>query len=593
MARKKMIWQLIMPFIIIIVSSLVIITWFSFKNLRTFYLEETKKNLYSKLVLFEPLIKESLINDSVKSERIQELVNQLGLSSQTRITLMLPSGIVIADSKEIPDSMDNHASRHEMSEALNGNISSSIRYSNTLQISMMYLAMPIKHNEKIIGVLRFSVSTASIDKALNRLLLKIAFSVILVAVLASLFAVLISRKVSRPLEELKLGAEQIASGNFSFRLPIPNSEEIARLAEAMNSMAKELDKRIRIITRQKNEQQAILQSMIEGVIAIDTSEKIINLNSAASRLFNMKPEDAKNKNMQEVIRNITLQKIISKTLAEHNNFEGEITLYTDKELFIGYSCTVLKGAQGDIIGALVVLNDMTHIRYLENIRRDFVANVSHELKTPITSIKGFVETLTDGGTENQEDSKRFLQIISKQVDRLNNIIEDLLSLSRIEQDSEKGDITFEKVNIFSIIESSIEICDHKAKTKNIQLKLSGNESIEADINIPLFEQAIINLLDNAIKYSSQNSKVYIELSKISETFKVTVSDEGIGIESRHLDRLFERFYRIDKARSRELGGTGLGLAIVKHIVLALGGVVSVESEVGQGSKFTIEIPLSR
>ena len=588
-----MIRQLIIPFTFLIAISLLILTWFSFSSLKSFYQEETRKSLLSKAYLFKSQVIPFLIDDQADQSKFQQLCIQIGGSSGTRITVMLPKGTVIADSEEDPVIMDNHNSREEMKNALNGNIGYSIRYSNTLQRSMMYLAIPLEHEETLVGVLRLSVSTESTDKTLNSLMIKMIIAVLVIAVLAALTAFMISRRISQPLEKLRIGAERFARGDFDDKLPVPDSEEIAQLAEAMNSMASELDKRIRIITRQRNEQDVILQSMIEGVVAVDRTEKIIIMNSAAGELFGVDADLSKGKSVYEVIRNPELQDIILKTLQSNKLHEGEITLSVEKEKYISYNSSILKGASGNTKGTLLVLNDLTRLRYLEKIRQDFVANVSHELRTPITSIKGFVETLMDGGMENKEDTKRFLGIISKQVERLNSIIEDLLSLSRIEQDSGKGDITFENANIISVIQSSIDICEYKAKDKNIQIHLKGDESIDADINIPLFEQAIINLLDNSIKYSSQDSKVHVELLSESETIKVKITDEGSGIEKKHLDRLFERFYRVDKARSREMGGTGLGLAIVKHIVLSHKGTISVDSELGKGSTFSVCIPVTR
>ncbi len=591
MAKKKMIRLLIIPFTLIITLSLLALTWFSFSTLKSFYIEETQKSLLSKSYILQSQVIPLLVDDQLDSLSLQKRCTEIGKVSETRITVMLPNGIVIADSEENPSKMDNHSSRAEMQNALSGLTGNSIRYSNTLQRSMMYLAIRLEHEGEVVGVLRLSVTIESINKTINALSVKILFALFIVAILAALTAYFISKRISQPLEELKVGAERFAKGDFENHLPISDSEEIAQLAIAMNIMATELDERIKIITRQRNEQKVILQSMVESVIAIDKSENILNMNKAAGELFGVDPEDAQGKSVYEIIRNAELQEIVIKTLKENKPHEGEITQSLQKEKFISYNSSILKGASGSVIGILLVLNDITRLRFLENIRQDFVANVSHELRTPITSIKGFVETLIDSGTDNKEDVEKFLGIISKQANRLTSIIEDLVSLSRIEQGSDVEDINFERANIFSVIQSSIQICEHKANKRNITIQLSGDESIEADTNIPLFEQAVINLLDNAINYSSQDSTVFVHLEKESNRFKVIVTDEGVGIESRHHDRLFERFYRADKARSRELGGTGLGLAIVKHISLLHKGAVSVESELGIGSTFTIEIPL--
>ena len=273
--------------------------------------------------------------------------------------------------------------------------------------------------------------------------------------------------------------------------------------------------------------------------------------------------------------------------------EKEITLFPGDEKYVSGHGTKLVYGDGRQIGALIVLNDITRLKKLENIRRDFVANVSHEIKTPITAIKGFVETLRDGGVADEEDRQRFLGIISNHVNRLEAVINDLLKLSRIEKDSESDDIEFDNEKIINVLRTAIEICSPTADAKDIKIKLECDESIEAKINSSLLEQAIVNLLDNAVKYSDNGKQILIKGLTRDNNVEIQVADEGKGIEKEHLPRLFERFYRVDKARSRKLGGTGLGLAIVKHITQAHAGIISVESTPGKGSTFKMILPRSR
>jgi two-component system phosphate regulon sensor histidine kinase PhoR len=250
----------------------------------------------------------------------------------------------------------------------------------------------------------------------------------------------------------------------------------------------------------------------------------------------------------------------------------------------------LLDANKEHIGTLVVFNDVTHFRRLENMRRDFVANVSHEIKTPLTAIKGFVETLHQGSVDNPEEADRFLGIINKHVDRLSAIIEDLLSLSRIEQEDEGKIIKLEEGYVNDVFQSAIQICRSKAEEKNITIRPVCNEPISAKFDTTLLEQAVVNLLDNAIKYSEPKSTILLKAQRNNSEIRIRVEDQGIGIAKKHLPRLFERFYRVDKARSRKMGGTGLGLAIVKHIAQAHGGRITVESTLGVGSVFTIHLP---
>ena len=291
-----------------------------------------------------------------------------------------------------------------------------------------------------------------------------------------------------------------------------------------------------------------------------------------------------------MVRNVVLHEFVRNTLSSQKPVEKDIVLYTGGERFIDGHGTVLRDALGKQMGALIVLNDVTRIRRLENVRREFVANVSHEIKTPITAIKGFVETLRDGAVKNPEDAERFLGIIENHAERLEAIIEDLLSLSRIEREAERGKIALVEGRVQDVVQMAVQVCEMSARAKEIKIKCSCDKDIVSKINAPLLEQAIVNLLDNAIKYSAVGSTIRVEASQTAEEIKIDVRDQGCGIEEEHLPRLFERFYRVDKARSRQLGGTGLGLAIVKHITQAHGGQVSVESVPGKGSTFSIRLP---
>jgi two-component system phosphate regulon sensor histidine kinase PhoR len=369
---------------------------------------------------------------------------------------------------------------------------------------------------------------------------------------------------------------------------VPDTEEIGELAESLNEMAAHLDERIRTTLRQRNEQEAVLASMMEGVIAVDNNERVIWLNQAAARLLGI-IDDVRARDIHEVVRNTDLQRFIARVLNERQAIEGEIVLRDTSEHYMQAHGTILQDERGDGIGTLVVMNDMTHLRRLENVRREFVANVSHELRTPITSIKGFVETLLDGAMYDPNDARRFLEIIAKHAERLNAIIEDLLALSRIEQEAEKAEILLQPSRIDPVLRSAMQACEMKALAKDISITLNCQDTLRANINAPLLEQAIINLIDNAIKYSESGESVDVRAEGRDGEVLISVQDHGCGIEKEHLPRLFERFYRVDKGRSRKLGGTGLGLAIVKHITQAHGGHITVDSTPGMGSSFTIHL----
>jgi two-component system phosphate regulon sensor histidine kinase PhoR len=587
--RKRLIWQLFPSYLLITLLSLLAVSWYASSSLRHFFLDRTAADLKTRALLVEKQIAAHLT--PLDAAAVDAICKEIGKHSATRITVILPSGQVIGDSRETPQLMDNHAGRPEIASALKGETGMSRRYSKTLMQRMMYVAIPLKNGQTTSGVIRISLPTTSIDRELRSIQIKIALGGLLIALIAAGISLLISRRISRPIEEMKKGADHFAEGDLTHRLTAPDSEELASLAEALNQMAAQLDRRIETIMSQRNELETVLASMLEGVIAIDNEERIINLNSAAVGLFDSKPENCRDRNLQEVIRNSALQQFVRQSIISQVPKEDDISLYHNGEKTLHLHSSPLLDANKERIGTLVVFNDVTHLRRLENMRRDFVANVSHEIKTPLTAIKGFVETLHQGSVDNPEEAKRFLGIIQKHVDRLSSIVEDLLSLSRIEQEDEVKTIKLEEGFIKDVFRSAILICRPKAEEKNITVISLCDEPISARFDAMLLEQAVVNLLDNGIKYSEPERTIYLKAERDNSEIKISVVDQGLGIAKKHLPRLFERFYRVDKARSRKMGGTGLGLAIVKHIAQAHGGSVSVESTLGQGSTFTIHLPL--
>ena len=408
--------------------------------------------------------------------------------------------------------MDNHALRPEVIEARKGNVGKSIRFSTTLQQRMMYVAIPLKDKEEIIAVIRAALPVTAIDQALKVIQIKIMLGGLFIALLAAGISLYVSRRISRPIEKLKQGADFFARGDLSHRMPGTDLVEIDSLIEALNQMAGQLEDRLNMIVRQKNELAAVLSSMAEGVIAVDMDEQIISINKAAARIFENLPENLLNRSIPEVIRNPDLQKFINKALSSKENLEEDITLYQRGERILYVHNTPLEDPDGQRSGILVVLNDVTHLRKLENMRKDFAANVSHEIKTPLTAIKGFVETLRTGGKAEPKETERFLAIIEKHVNRLTAIIEDLMKLSKIEQQDEKSDIHLEESSVKSVISSAIQTCREKAKAKKITIDLVCPEDISFQCDSRLMTQAMVNLLDNAINYSNEKSDIQISAS---------------------------------------------------------------------------------
>ena len=591
MPRKRLIWQIYPPFLVIILIALVALTWFFSRTLDDFYREEKRRGLEAQGQLVVNQARDALVSGNISS--LESLSIALGKQSGTRLTIILPDGRVVGDSEEAPAKMDNHARRPEIRVALEGRSGAATRYSTTLQQEMMYVALPIRSNDQIIGCVRTALPIASVDKALETVLFHVINSGILIALIAALISLWVSRRISRPLVEMKRGAERFAGGELDRRLPVYKGEEMGGLAEAMNQMAAQLNDRLQTVVSQRNEQEAVLASMIEGVLAVDHQERILRINQAAATLLGTNPELAVGRSLQEVVRKPELQRFITESLQSRTSIEADMTLlYQGEERFLQTHGTPLRGSDGQTIGALIVIRDVTRLRRLENLRRDFVANVSHELRTPITAIKGAVETLLAGANENPEDSQRFLEIANRQSDRLNAIVEDLLSLSRLERDAESDEVARTHERLLPILESALQSCSSIAKSREVDVNLFCSEELVANVNSALLEQAVINLVDNAIKYSESRNFVTVESWQEGEQVMIKVQDRGQGISKAHLPRLFERFYRVDAARSRAVGGTGLGLAIVKHIVQAHNGGVTVHSTPGEGSVFTMSLPVS-
>ncbi len=454
------------------------------------------------------------------------------------------------------------------------------------QVLPRYLAMV---SISVVAATVLAVSSLGVHEGQLRLLGLVAAGAV-VAGSAWLAGRWVVDAISQPLVEMRTAAQRYAAGDLEYRFSVTEPEEVGAIAEALNSMAVELKARIATMQRQRGELEAILWSMSEGVVVLDAASRVRSVNTAAAKLAGTTPQEATGRSLLDVFRSAELAEIADEAAVTDEPVERNITLYLDEPRIIQVHGSALHSATDPRPGTLLVLHDITRLKRLEDIRRDFVANVSHELKTPITTIKGFIETLLDGAHEEPEQARRFLQIVKQNADRLHAIIEDLLSLSRLEQAD--AEIPRARTDLSRIAKRVAEACARAAEEKGITIGHEYAAPTVAFVSSSLIEQALVNLVDNAVKYSEPGAEVTIRIGAAGEgRIEIAVADTGPGIVPTALPRIFERFYRIDRARSRAMGGTGLGLAIVKHIALAHGGTVDVQSTVGQGSTFSLTLPI--
>lgn len=591
MNRKPLVWKLFPVYFVITAVSVLMVGLLALEAMREFYYRQTEDDL----VVRAQLVREQMIAEGLTTapqSKLNSAIHKIAPSAGVRITYVLPSGEVAADSEHDPATMENHADRPEFREAVRSGSGASRRPSPTLGTTMVYVAVPVRVKDRLVGVIRVAENASAVDARPAAASSRVALAVLLVAALAAVVSFVAARRIAGPIRQLQTAADNLATGNLASRAPVPDTLELAGLADALNRMAGQLEDQVRHIERQSREQGAILSSMGEGVVAISDNDQVIIVNPAAERMLGISTAQVSGRTVQEAIRYPALQRFVASLREGRRLEEDDSLLHMPGNRIIQMAGTDLHDGDGKPIGLLIVLNDVTQARRLDEMRSDFVANVSHELRTPITAIKGFVETLKQGAVNDAQKSEEFLDIVARQADRLNSIISDLLTLSEIERKEDTAQIPMEQQSICPVIEAAVSNIQHRASEARVTIRLECADGLSSAVNAPLLEQAVTNLLDNAVKYSPEDSVVTVRADQSDEELVISISDSGPGIDPEHLPRLFERFYRVDKARSRKLGGTGLGLAIVKHIAQAHKGTAEVESTPGKGSTFTIRLPQS-
>jgi len=524
---------------------------------------------------------------NLSPEQLEEWAKSASTRVHCRVTVVDPKGVVLAESGQDPQKMENHANRPEIQIAYKNHVGSSIRRSATLGRDLCYLAVPLQYQGRSGYVLRVAVPLDNLDAAIAELRWRILTASFGAALVALLIAYFFSRSFTRRISRLRAFAEGLVKANFTERLLADADDELGALTRSLNSTASQLHDLLERLGLESARREAILTSMVEGVLAVDQDLRITFYNASFARAVGLRAEIPEKAPLVEVVRDPVLREILSRVVAGGETLKQRLQLPAAEGRAFEVQAAPLRVAGGR--GAIAILHDITDLERLERVRRDFVANVSHELRTPLTAIRGYTETLLEGALEDQENNRKFLEIIKNHSIRLNSIASDLLALSELESGKTRAEQT--PVSVRASIEAALRTVEAEARSRRVKVICGRVEDVAVVGDRVRLEQALVNLLTNAVKFNRPEGEVRVEVLRTQDDqVSVTIADNGIGIPSADLPRLFERFYRVDKARSREMGGTGLGLSIVKHIVERMHGRVTVESQLGKGSVFTVLLP---
>lgn len=578
--KRNIFFRIFLSHLLLAIGISLLLVVLSFNIIKKQYIKTFTIDLEKMAVALDNTVKPYLISGDFSSLDI--LVKKMGKKMKTRITIVDSKGIVLADSEEDPEKMENHGMRPEILQAFYGKTGSTLRFSETVKEDMLYVAIPIKDSaDNLLGALRISLFLTQIRKLLNYVMRNVIIIAAMLAIFSLLAAFFYSKSLTRPISELTRAADEVSRGNFNIEVLSEGTGEISRLTKNFNGMVVRIRKLISELSEQKDSLNVIVSSIKEGLIVINGEEKIVIMNDSFREIF--KSGEIKGKNYWEVVREPGFEEIIDSVKKNKKDLTREIRIH--ERDFICSAAFLEK--YNEIV---VTLHEITETKKTERIKKDFISNVSHELRTPLTAIKGFIETLLETA---KGENKRYLEIIERQTDRLINIVKDLLKLSELE-DIEEGKIkvSYSKVDLKNLVSNVFGFYQKQIAAKGLK-SIADIDKKVPKIKADAFklEQLFINLIENAIKYT-EKGEIRVNAKKENKTVVVEVSDTGIGIPGKHLPRIFERFYVVDKSRSRESGGTGLGLSIVKHIVQLHNGEISIESKLGKGTKFIIVLPIN-
>ena len=588
--RLNLFWKFAFSFLALLVSVLLAVDFFAERALRRDY----ERTGFEKLAAIARVAQKRPPQWTPASPghpedltALREWVSQMGASG-ARITVIAPDGRVLDDSQANADAMENHANRPEVLEAKAKGEGRSVRHSVTFNRELLYYAVRQNTTAGPDTILRFALPPEAVDEVLSAFRHRLWLASFLILLIAGAVSLLFSRGFTGRVERLKDFSRRVAEGDFR---PLPrdsSNDALGALGVALNRTAARLDRTIQTLTEERNLSSAILGSMVEGVAVVNASERLAFANPGFAEILGLDVPPTSGSALVEVVRQTELLEAVRQVLAGEARVQSEIVTGTLRQHY--FAITVAAVRAGDTSGAVVVLHDITELRRLERVRRDFVANVSHEFRTPLTAIQGFAETLLAGAIDDPQNRTRFLEIILEHSRRLARLTEDLLVLSKM--DAERLELEIRRLSVSQLIESCLETAQRRGAEKDLQISVTTPQDLP-DIagDRRRLAEVLQNLLDNAIQYTLPGGKIVVSAQLGDEEIILTVSDTGIGIPKADQSRIFERFYRVDAARSREAGGTGLGLAIAKHLVEVHDGRLWAESEVGQGSQFHFSVPL--
>ena len=605
MWSSRLFWKLFLPYggllLLAVALCMVLVARWQEKQL----IEQTEKRLHDSALLLGNDLETQLMN--APDEALQQRLQSLGERTGTRFTVIGTDGLVLADSEKTSlqqvATMDNHLTRSEFTQAALSGTGISRRMSPTVGVPFFYYALAIQDEGKTLGYVRAAQPVASIQKEVGEIRGLLGTIGLAIGLSGLLITYWLTNRIMHPVQTLTHAAKEIAAGQYEQRIAIATGDDFGTLARSFEQMSSELELRERNLRKSFQQQTTVLGGMTEGVVAVDAESSILFANKAAGKILGFNPQQAEGNLLLRVVRSPDLHELVQKAMQENAPCRREIEWPGDPPLTLDVRATPLPGnpdSDGPTAGVVLVLNDMTDLKRLEGLRKQFVANVSHELKTPLSSIKAYTETLLDGALDDTKTARHFLTRIDEQSSRLHELILDMLTIARIESAAEEGAsgamLERTDVSLVQLTQQCLAIHEPRAKTEQVTLRNTlTKETPHACGDEEALLQILSNLVDNAIKYTPAGGSVTVSChiappNEDNQPVVLEVTDTGPGIAAEHHDRLFERFYRVDKARSRELGGTGLGLSIVKHLAQSMGGSVSVESELGQGSTFRVELP---